>query len=115
MTRVLDLAAFGEMATGLALVVVPSFVGEVLLGEGLTGPAIPTARVAGIALIALAVACFKNSGFLGMLLYSAAATLYLAWLGLTDGSTGPLLWPAVAVHAVLTALLWRGRNKPGAT
>ena len=115
MIRVLDLAAFGEMATGFALVVAPSFVGEVLLGEGLTGPAVPTARVAGIALIALGFACWKNSGLLGMLIYSAAVTLYLAWLGVTDGSTGPLLWPAIAVHAVLSVLLWRGRNNPDAT
>ncbi|WP_077960720.1 hypothetical protein [Ensifer adhaerens] len=115
MVRVLDLAAFAEVATGLALVAVPSFVGRLLLGELLTGPAIPTARVAGIALIALGVACWTNSSLFGMLIYSAAVTLYLAWLGLTDGSTGVLLWPAVAVHAVLTALLWRGRNKPDAT
>ncbi|MEI3855484.1 MULTISPECIES: hypothetical protein [Ensifer] len=114
MIRVLDLAAFAEMATGLALVVVPSFVGQVLLGEALTGPAIPTARVAGIALIALGVACWRNSGLLGMLIYSAAVTLYLAYLGLT-GSAGVLLWPAVAVHAVLSVLLWRSRKKPNVT
>ncbi|MBD9591669.1 MULTISPECIES: hypothetical protein [unclassified Ensifer] len=114
MIRVLDLAAFGEMATGLALVVAPSLVGQVLLGELLTGPAVPTARVAGIALIALGVACWKNSGLIGMLIYSAAVTLYLAWFGLTDGSTGVLLWPAIAVHAVLSVLLWRGRHTPGA-
>ncbi len=111
MIRVLDLAAFGEMATGLALVVVPSFVGQVLLGEVLTGPAVPTARVAGIALIALGLACWKNSGLLGMLIYSAAVTFYLAFFGLTDGSAGVLLWPAVAVHAVLSVLLWRSRDK----
>ncbi|MCY1511910.1 hypothetical protein D9M68_463510 [compost metagenome] len=109
MIRVLDLAAFAEMATGLALVAVPSFVGQVLLGEVLTGPAIPTARVAGIALIALGVACWRNSGLLGMLIYSAAVTLYLAYFGLT-GSAGFLLWPAVAVHALLSVLLWRSRN-----
>lgn len=109
MTRVLDLAAFAEMATGLALVVLPSFVGQVLLGEALTGPAIPTARVAGIALIALGVACWRNSGLLGMLIYSAAVTFYLAYFGLT-GSAGVFLWPAVAVHALLSVLLWRSRN-----
>lgn len=111
MPRVLDIAAFAEMATGLALLVVPSFVGEVLLGEALMGAAIPVARVAGLALIALGVACWRNSGLLGMLVYSAAVTLYLAYLGLAEGFTGILLWPAVAIHAVLTILLWRSRER----
>jgi len=30
-------------------------------------------------------------------------TLYLAWLGLADGFAGLLLWPAVALHAMLLA------------
>ena len=53
MKRVLALAAVGEAATGVALLIVPSLVGQLLLGEELTGVAIPVARVAGIALIAL--------------------------------------------------------------
>lgn len=109
MIRVLDVAAFAEIATGLALLVVPSFVGQVLLGEVLTGAAIPTAGVAGIALIALGVACWKNSGLLGMLIYSVAVTFYLAYVGLVAGFTGVLLWPAIGLHAVLSVLLWRSR------
>jgi hypothetical protein len=35
----------------------------------------------------------------------ALATLYLAYLGLRREWVGSLLWPAVAVHALLTALL----------
>ena len=111
MIRVLDVAAFGEIATGLALVVVPSLVGQVLLGEVLTGAAIPMARVAGIALIALGVACWRNSGLLGMLIYSAAVMFYLAYVGLGTGFTGVLLWPAVGLHAVLSILLWRSHVK----
>jgi hypothetical protein len=52
--RVLILTAVGEAATGLALLIVPSLVGQLLLGAELTGIAIRVARVAGIALIALA-------------------------------------------------------------
>lgn len=111
MVRVLDLAAFGEIATGLALVVVPAFVGQVLLGEALTGAAVPTARVAGIALIALGVACWKNSGLLGMLVYSVAVTFYLGYVGLVESFAGVLLWPAVGLHAVLSTLLWRSHAK----
>jgi hypothetical protein len=46
MKKVLMFAAVGEAATGLALLVVPSFVGRLLLGEELTGVALPVARVA---------------------------------------------------------------------
>ena len=40
-----------------------------------------------------------------MLTYSAAVTLYLAYLGFVGGLTGILLWPAVVLHLILTALL----------
>ena len=46
MKKVLVLAAIGEAALGLALLVVPSLVGRLLFGAELTGVAIPVARVA---------------------------------------------------------------------
>jgi hypothetical protein len=49
MKNVLIFAAVAEAATGFALLVVPSLVGQLLLGEDLTGVAIPVARVTGIA------------------------------------------------------------------
>jgi len=107
MKKVLSLAAVAEAATGLALLIVPSLVGRVLLGEALTGVAIPVARVAGIALIALGVACWPGPPRVGMVFYSAAVTLYLAYLGVAGNVTGMLLWPAVVLHAILTACLIR--------
>jgi hypothetical protein len=107
MKGALTFAAVGEASTGLALLIVPGLVGRLLLGEELTGIAIPVARVAGIALVALGVACWPGTPLLGMLTYSAAATMYLAYLGFTGGSTGLLLWPAVGLHLILTVLLAR--------
>lgn len=107
MKWVLVVAAVGEAATGLALLLVPSLVGQLLLGTELTGVAVSVARVAGIALMALGVACWPGTPLLGMLGYSAAATLYLAYLGFAGSSIGILLWPAVVLHLVLTALLAR--------
>ena len=107
MRGLLALAAVGEAATGVALLVVPSLVGQLLLGTELAGAAVTVARVAGIALIALAVACWPGPPLLGMLGYSAALTLYLAWLGVSGASSGVLLWPAVLLHLVLTVLLAR--------
>lgn len=100
-------AAVGEAVTGVALLVVPSLVGRLLLGEELAGATVPVARVAGIALIGLAVACWPGKALIGMLTYSAAVTLYLAYVGFVGGGAGVLLWPAVLAHAILTALLAR--------
>jgi hypothetical protein len=107
MKRVLILAAVGEAATGLALLIVPTLVGQLLFGEELTGVAIPVARVTGMALIALGIACWPGPPIVGMLIYSAAVTLYLASVGYAGGLTGIGLWPAVVVHAILTFLLAR--------
>jgi len=101
------LAAVGEIATGLALLIVPSLIGRLLLGEELSGDAVPLARVLGIALIALGVACWPATPRIGMLTYGAVVTLYLAYLGFAGGFSGILLWPAVLLHAILTILLAR--------
>ena len=111
MRRVLVFAAVGEAATGLALLIVPSLVGGLLFGEALIGVAIPVARVAGIALIALGVACWPGTSLVGMLIYNAAVTLYLAYVGFAGELTGTLLWPAVVLHVILTALLTQAINK----
>jgi hypothetical protein len=113
MKKVLTVAAVVEAATGVALVVVPSLVVRLLLGAELIGVATPAARVLGIALIALGVACWPGRPALwGMLIYGAAVTLYLSYLGIRGNWVGPLLWPAVALHAVLTLLLARAWFMP---
>jgi hypothetical protein len=77
------------------------------LGAQLTGIAVPVARVAGIAIVALAIACWSGSPLVGMTTYSASAALYLAYLGFAGDLIGILLWPAVILHIILTALLTR--------
>lgn len=104
----LTFAAVLEAATGMALLVVPSVVGRLLFGREFTGVVIPVARVLGIALIALGVCCWPGSTPLsGMLSYSALATLYLLYRAIGGEWVGPLLWPVVVLHGVLTALLAR--------
>ena len=115
MRRVLVLAAIVEIGMGFALLIVPSLVGRLLLGEELTGIAIPIARVAGIALVALCIACWPGTPLVGMLIYIAASALYLAYLGTAGGLTGILLWPAVLVHAILVVLLARASARGNAT
>jgi hypothetical protein len=106
MKKVLTVAAVLEVATGVALLIVPSLVGRLLFGEELTGIVMPVARVLGIALLALGVGCWPGStGLCGMLTYSALVTLYLLYLAIGGEWVGPLLWPVVVIHALLTALL----------
>jgi hypothetical protein len=110
MKKLLIFASVAQTATGLGLLTLPSLVGQLLLGVELTGIAATVARVTGIALIALGVACWPNNislqAFYGMLTYGTIVALYLAYVG-ASGTAGVLLWPAVAVHAVLSILLVR--------
>lgn len=104
----LRLCAIGEAATGVALLVFPAIVVRLLFGAELTGVSLAVAHVTGIALIALGVSCWPRcTALCGMLTYSSLATLYLTWFGIGGKWVGTLLWPAVAVHAVLTILLAR--------
>lgn len=114
MKGALTLAAIAEAATGLALLLAPSLVGRLLLGADLAGIAVAVARVTGIALIALALACWPGPPRLGMLVYSAAVGAYLAYVGVVDGLGGVLLWPAVILHAILVALLARQKTRASA-
>jgi len=118
MKPLLTVAAVAEAATGLALLVLPSLVGQLLLGAEIAGAAIPVARVLGIALIALGVACWPGrTPLCGMLTYGAGVTLYLGYVGISGRWVGPLLWPAALLHAVLTILLgwaWFMSRKTGA-
>lgn len=105
MKKALFISAVIEAATGLALFIVPSLLGQLLLRAELTAIAVMPMRVAGIALVSLAVACWSGTPLVGMLTYSTTVTLYLAYVGFIGGFTGILLWPVVVVHVGLTILL----------
>lgn len=114
MNKPLAFAALAEAATGAALFVCPSICGSLLLGAELSGAAVDIARVTGIGLLSLGIACWPGKGAMhaplfGMATYSLLAMLYLLYLGVRGEPVGPLLWPAVALHAVLTLLLARSR------
>ena len=106
MKKVLIFAAVAENATGVALLIFPSLVVKLLFAQELSGVAMQVARVTGIALIGLGVACWPGL-HLGMLVYSAAVALYIAHLGFAGGVRGALLWPAVILHLILSILLGR--------
>lgn len=108
---VLAIAAIGEAATGLALLVSPAIVTRLLVGAEVTGVGVVVSRVAGMALVSLGVSCWPTGSSkhacCGMLTYSALITLYLAIVGIDGRWVGRLLWPAVVLHAALTIVLFR--------
>src|SRR4029078_600125 len=106
--RLLTVAAIAEIITGLALIVVPVFFVKLLFGTDVAGVAVITSQFAGLALFALGVACWPPTGVLcGMLTYTSLAAVGLVYLGIGGRWIGPLLWPAVVLHAVLTLFLAR--------
>ena len=117
MKRLHIATALIEAGAGLALLVVPVFVVKLLLGAEISGAAIPLARVAGAALLALGVACWLASGetksraarglVIAMLLYNLGAVIILGAAGGRSQPVGIALWPAVILHVAMGA--WCGR------
>ena len=107
MNKILMFTALGEAGMGVILLAYPPIVVRVLFDAEIVGAGVIMSRLAGIALIGLGVACWPGPPLVGMLIYSVAAALYLAYVGFAGGFTGILLWPAVIMHVILTALLIR--------
>ena len=108
-TRVLlATASTLEAVTGLALIIAPSIV-RFLLGTDISGATLVIARMAGLGLLLLGVACWPRvEGTIprlrAMLIYNLLATAGLGYLRFSGQSVGRLLPPALAIHAVLTIL-----------
>ncbi len=106
-------AAAIEVVTGLVLLIRPSLFGWLLFGAELSGTGQALGRLTGLALLALALACWPRRGaesgpnpaLRALLVFSLLTTVYLVYLGVGTGLVGPLLWPAAALHTALTILL----------
>jgi hypothetical protein len=107
------LTAVRETGTGLLLVVLPSLATTLLLGSSLDAPvALTVVRMAGVALLALVVACWlarhdgqsrAAKGLVGaMVLYNAGIAMVLVYAAIGLGLSGFGLWPVVLLHAVMT-------------
>jgi hypothetical protein len=105
------LSAAIELATGIALIVAPGFVVRVLLGADASGAGIAVARVAGLGLLSLGVACWPGGNETtpqtarALFIYNLLTALYLGYLRVGAGFVSYLLWPACVLHALLTILL----------
>lgn len=109
MKLLLIIAAVVEAGAGLTLLLMPGVATSVLLGAPLDTPAgLVAARMAGAALLALAIACWQaRNGERGspaggvvqaMLFYNFAAALVLVYAGIRLNLRSALLWPTILLH-----------------
>ena len=117
-----------ELGAGLALLVFPSAMVNLLLGSPLDAlAAIALGRLTGAALLALGVACWLARGdtlgcaarglVVAMLVYNIGAVVVLGVAGVQLPTTGIALWPAVILHAMMAiwcvwVLVQSGKNIP---
>jgi hypothetical protein len=104
--------ALVEVGAGMALLVTPSGVAELLLGAGLSSPqSLVLGRVAGVALISIGVACWlARSGdgntaqkglVASMLIYNVGVPVLLIYAVVASTMHGIALWPASGLHLLL--------------
>lgn len=105
------IASLGEAAMGVVVLAYPPIVSSLLFAGEISGAGITMSRIAGIALIALGVACWPGNSAVqqlyGMLTYGTLAMLYLIYIGVCEEAVGVFLWPAIVAHAILAVLLFR--------
>jgi hypothetical protein len=101
------------MLTGAALFVVPNLLSEMLFGSPVTARGPTVGRVAGLAVLCLAIGCWPRAlergetlhALPGLWLLSAVVAAYLIYLGLSRATVGVLFWPAAAAQLTLAVLL----------
>ena len=126
MKLLLSITAIVEAVAGLTLLLIPTVAASALLGVPLDTPdGLVTARIAGAALVALAVACWQaRNGERGspatgvvqaMLFYNFVAAMVLVYAGIRLDLRSALLWPAIVLHlgigTACLANLWFTRRK----
>lgn len=128
MNNLLTTAAVMEVGAGLGLMALPSPLTTLLLGSPLDTPvASIVARVAGVALFALGVACWLSRhdgqsraarGLVGaMVFYNAAIATVLVFAGVGLGLSSIGFWPTIVLHSVMTvwciSSLLKNHSPPG--
>jgi hypothetical protein len=113
MKSILTFTSIIESGTGLVLIIHPLLLTKFLFASTLDTPVTLTfARLAGVTILALAVACWfaRNEGqhpaarglVSAMLLYNTGVTLVLIYAALGLSLLGIGLWPIVLIHLAMS-------------
>ena len=114
MKALLTITVVLEVPFGVAVLVSPALLASILLGAPLDTPTgLTFARIAGAAVVALGVACWRarqderSRSAIGivtaMLFYNVVVIAILMYARLGLGVSSIVLWPAVVLHVVLAA------------
>jgi hypothetical protein len=115
-----------EAATGLALLVAPGVIVGLLIGTAVETPGgMVIARVAGLAMLSIAIACWVARGdargqalrglLLGLLFYNSSIALLLLYAGFGLHLSAIGLWPAFAAHLAFAFWCAAGLRTPAAS
>jgi hypothetical protein len=114
-----------EGSTGIFLIIFPAVLTTILFGSPVENPvSITVARVGGVALVALAVACWLgrndkaslavNGLVNALMLYNTAIAVLLLYAGFGLGLSNIVLWSVTMVHVLMSSwcivCLRTGRN-----
>ena len=109
---VVGAAAWLEIVVGALFLTVPDVLCLLLFGARPDAIGIPLGRFAGIALVALGLACLpsrdagsRRNVVVGLFAFNAAVAILFAYVGFASALHGLLLWPAVILHTIIAAAL----------
>ena len=125
MKKLLITTAIIEFTTGLILVFFPTVIAALLSGSSPDSPsALTVARVAGLALISLGIACWLsrnekrgkavNGLVTAMTVYNIGVIIVFIYSAISLGLSGIGLWPVVLVHLAMSVwcISWLLKNHP---
>lgn len=113
----LKIAAWVEIIVGISFILATNTQSQFVFGATPDQIGILFARLAGIGLIGLGIACLPSSvagtypnAVRGLFLFNIGATIFFAWVAVATTFRGVMLWPVVILHAVLAIALAASRR-----
>ena len=109
---VVGAAAWLEIIVGALFITVPDVLCLLLFGAKPEAIGMPLGRFAGIALVALGIACLpsrdagsRRNVVMDLFAFNAGVAILFAWVGVATALHGFLLWPVVILHTIIAAAL----------
>ena len=109
---VVTAAACLEIIVGALFLTMPDVPCLLLFGAKPEAIGMALGRFAGIALVALGIACLpsteagsRRSVVQGLFIFNLGVAILFAWVGVATALHGFLLWPVVILHAIIAAAL----------